>query len=133
MPIRFIKDKGMVCNVYGAYYYLKSLCMCGEYEKVYELVTSDGKNSWGNMLKEGASTTFESWSKYQENETGKYSMNNISLCHPWSTSAIIIIIEDLIGLKITKPGWGGYEICSHFPKDVTYKFEIDTIAGKITI
>ena len=133
VPVEFIKSKGMVCNVYVAYYYLKSLCMCGEYEKAYELITSKGKNSWSNMLREGATTAFESWSKYQEDRTGKYSKNNISLCHPWSASAIIIIVEDLIGLKVTKPGWEEYNICSHFPPDISFDIEINVKTGRIII
>ena len=46
------------------------------------------------MLNEGATSTFEAW--------GKDLKWNTSLCHPWGSSPIIFIIEDLLGYKFKK-------------------------------
>ncbi len=83
-----LKEKGMVCSVYMSFFYLKALCMLGLSDIAYGLITSDGNNSWINMIKEGATTTFEAWGKEQK--------WNTSLFHPWATSPIIIISEDIL-------------------------------------
>ncbi|MDF2671636.1 MAG: alpha-L-rhamnosidase, partial [Paenibacillus sp.] len=58
-----IREKRLSCGVYMSYFVLKALAEAGEYEFIYELITSDDIHSWGNMLKEGATTCFEVWSK----------------------------------------------------------------------
>jgi hypothetical protein len=48
-----------------------------------ELATSDG--AWMNMLREGATTTYEAWGKEQK--------WNTSLCHPWAAAPILILAD----------------------------------------
>jgi alpha-L-rhamnosidase len=64
---------------------------------IYELLSSEEEHSWGNMLKEGATTCFEAWGKDQK--------WNTSLCHPWASAPVPLLIEEIIGLKPSKPGW----------------------------
>jgi len=78
------------CGVYFAYFVLKALVKAGEHDFVYELLTCTDERSWGNMIKEGATTCFEAWGKDQK--------WNTSLCHPWASSPIIILIEDFNGI-----------------------------------
>ena len=89
----FIEDKGLCCGVYFAYFLLKALCMAGRYDSVYRLITSRGKNSWYNMIREGGTACFEAWGKEQK--------WNTSLCHPWASGPISIIAE-LCGLRAKK-------------------------------
>jgi hypothetical protein len=56
----------------------------GEDELALELATND--NAWMNMIKEGATTTFEAWGKDQK--------WNTSLCHPWATAPLIILSKN---------------------------------------
>lgn len=84
---KMLTEKGMICSVYMSFFYLKALCKLGFKDVTYNLITSDSKNSWLNMINEGATTTFEAWGKEQK--------WNTSLFHPWATSPIIIIKEDL--------------------------------------
>ena len=87
--VKFIKQKRLSCGVYFSYFVLKSLSKAGEYDFVYDLLISNDERSWGNMIKEGATTCFEAWGKEQK--------WNTSLCHPWASSPIIILIEELYG------------------------------------
>ncbi|MBE7011804.1 MAG: alpha-L-rhamnosidase [Ruminococcaceae bacterium] len=89
--VEFIMEKGLVCGVHFAYYVLKALGKAGAYDKEFELMMNDGEHSWINMVREGATTCFEAWGKNQK--------WNTSLCHPWASTPIIILIEDI--LKIT--------------------------------
>ncbi len=52
------------------------------------------------MLKQGATTCFEVW--------GKEYKWNTSLCHPWASSPISILIEDIMGVSPSEPGWAEF-------------------------
>ncbi len=90
----FIMEKGLCCGVFFSYFALKGLANNGHYDKVYDLITNDSIHSWKNMLDEGATSCFEAWGKEQK--------GNTSLCHPWGSAPIPIIIEDLLGYKFKK-------------------------------
>lgn len=124
--VALIKDKKLNCGVYNTYFLLKGLANVGEYELVYELITSEDIHSWGNMLKEGATTCFEAWGKDQK--------WNTSLCHPWASSPIPVIIEDILGLKPLRPGWEEISFTPHIPAALEYiNLEIQTIKGRLKV
>lgn len=83
-----IKEKELSCGVYMSYYVLKALCKMGRYEEALSLILSKGEHSWLNMISEDATTCFEAWGKDQK--------HNTSLCHPWASSPIIILAEDIL-------------------------------------
>lgn len=85
----FIMKKGFSCGVSHSYFVCKVLAKLGAYEEELALIVNDSEHSWINMLREGATTCFEAWGKEQK--------WNTSLCHPWATSPIILICEDLAG------------------------------------
>ena len=73
-------------GVYMAYFALAALKVNGEYELAKEFISDPA--CWLNMLKEGATTTFEAWGKDQK--------WNTSLFHPWATAPLIILSKDTI-------------------------------------
>ena len=85
-----IMQKGLCCGVWFSYFVLKSLANLGAYKEEYELITNESEHSWYNMIAEGATTCYEAWGKEQK--------INTSLCHPWASSPIIAIIEDIAGI-----------------------------------
>lgn len=84
----FIVNRGLSCGVYMAYFVLKALCRLGRYDDAFELIISEGQNSWMNMIREGATTCFEVWGKEQK--------WNTSLCHPWASAPITVLAEDIL-------------------------------------
>ena len=92
--VDFIMEKGLCCGILLSFFAIKALANNGHYDKVYKLITNDTIHSWKNMIDEGATSTFEAW--------GKDLKWNTSLCHPWGSSPIIFIIEDLLGYKFKK-------------------------------
>ncbi len=84
----FLVQKKLCCGVYMAYYFLKGLCRVGRELDAYSFIISTDENSWYNMVKEGATTCFEAWSKEQK--------CNTSLCHPWACAPISVMIEDIL-------------------------------------
>lgn len=87
----FLVKKGLVCGVYMSYFLLRALCKLGRYEDVYKMITSTSQNSWYNMVREGGTTCFEAWGKDQK--------WNTSLCHPWASGPIAVLIEDLLNVS----------------------------------
>ena len=71
-------------GVYMAYFALAALVKCEARKKAETLASDDG--AWLNMLKEGATTTFEAWGKNQK--------WNTSLFHPWATAPLIVFAKD---------------------------------------
>lgn len=124
--VRLIKKKRFSCGVYFSYFVLKALAQAGEHALIYELISSDEKRSWGNMLKEGATTCFEAWGKDQK--------WNTSLCHPWASAPIPILIEEIVGLKPAEPGWKTVSFQPRIPKTWSFfKLQIQVPAGNIRI
>ena len=79
--INFICDKKLTSmGVYMSYFALAGLVKAGKTRLAVELATDE--NAWLNMIKEGATTTFEAWGKDQK--------WNTSLFHPWATAPTII-------------------------------------------
>ncbi len=86
---------------------------------------SGDEHSWANMLKEGATTCWEAWGKDQK--------WNTSLCHPWASAPIIVLIEDAIGIRPSEPGFAAITQTPHAPAewgDIHLTF--GTVRGKIT-
>jgi hypothetical protein len=117
----FLMKKGMVCGVYMSYFYMKGLCKLGKYEYVYDLITAKTQQSWYNMIRDGGTTCMEAWGKDQK--------NNTSLCHPWASAPIPVLIEDLLGVSFD--GTVGQH---HLPaKAGKLKMQIPTRKGTILL
>ena len=87
--VKIIYDKKLnSMGVYMAYFALAALVENGERDKAIELTLD--KNAWLNMIKEGATTTFEAWGKEQK--------WNTSLFHPWAVAPLIVFNES--GIKV---------------------------------
>ena len=119
-----IREKRFSCGVYFSYFVLKALARAGEHGLIYELMSSDDEHSWGNMLKEEATTCFEAWGKDQK--------WNTSLCHPWASAPIPLLIEEIVGLKPAKPGWTEIAFSPRIPAAWTHgKVELRVPTGII--
>lgn len=121
---RQIADEGLRCGVYFAYFVIKGLFNAGYYELAYSLITSRSEYSWYSMLKAGATTCMEVWSPDMK--------SNTSWCHPWSSSPIIFIAENIIGLSPAIPGWGKVYFRPRPPKELDRaELKLDTPSGVI--
>ena len=109
--VSMIRQKRLTCGVYFSYFVLQALAKAREHTLLYELMSSEEKHSWGNMLKEGATTCFEAWGKDQK--------WNTSLCHPWASAPIPLIIEEIFGLQPAAPGWSEIRFEPHLPESWT--------------
>lgn len=101
---------GRACGVFPMYFALRGLGRLGKYDTLYRLLTRDDQYGWRNMLAEGATACYEAWGKDQK--------WNTSLCHPWASGAIPLVIEELAGLRLDPEGAGGFRFEPHLPKQL---------------
>lgn len=105
---RLLCTPGRVCGVLPMYFALRGLGRMGKYETLYRLVTRADEYGWRNMLREGATACFEAWGKEQK--------WNTSLCHPWASGAIPLLVEELAGLRPDLDNAEGFRFEPHLPE-----------------
>lgn len=124
--VDLIRKKRFSCGVYFSYFVLKALARVGQHALIYDFMSSEDEYSWGNMLREGATTCFEAWGKDQK--------WNTSLCHPWASAPVPLLIEEIIGLKPLQPGWSAIRFAPKAPVSWTYcKLEIEVPSGPVRL
>lgn len=106
----FLVKKGLCCGVMTGYFFLKALAAAGRYEDEYRILVNESEHGWVNMIREGATTCWEAWGKDQK--------WNTSLCHPWASGPISILIEDLAGFKPDPDAENGFRFEPHIPESM---------------
>lgn len=101
-----------ITTPYFKFFELDALAKMGRLEEVLSCI----KEYWGGMLNRGA-VTF--WEEYDPNipEEEQYDMYGDrfgkSLCHAWAASPIYLLARYFVGLEITDPVKGKYEVHPH--------------------
>lgn len=112
----FLIEKGMCCGVMVSYFYLKALARCGRHQDVYRMIVNESEYGWVNMIREGATACMEAWGKEQK--------WNTSLCHPWASAPIPVIIEDIAGFVPDPQCERGFRLEPHVPKQVCMEVKV---------
>ena len=119
-------EKGLQCGVMNSYFLLKALVRVGRKEEVYKLLVNESERGWVNMLRDGATACMEAWGKDQK--------WNTSLVHPWSSSPIIILIEDIGGVTLNPENPKGFEFRPYLPEKVkNFKLRVPFRGRSITV
>jgi len=103
-------EPGRHCGPFPQYFALRGLGRLGRYDALYRLLVREDAYGWRNMLAEGATACFEAWGKDQK--------WNTSLCHPWASGAIPLIIEELAGLRPDPDAPARFRFEPHLPERV---------------
>ncbi len=121
-----IRRRGLSGSVFNAYFVLLSLCRAGEADLAFDMIRRDGERSWARMLADGATACFEAW--------GKDAKWNTSLCHPWSSTPVIILAEYAAGIRFVDPAAGVYAVRPRLPAGVSgMHFTVKLGGGRITV
>jgi hypothetical protein len=122
--IKFIKSRGMACSVYGSQYLLEALYFAGEADYALQLMTSDSKRSWLNMIRAGSSMTTEAWDEYFK--------PNLTWNHAWGSAPANIITRKLMGIEALEPAFRKFRI-SPQPSNLDSVFvQLPSIRGIIS-
>lgn len=121
-----------ITTPYMRFYELEALCVLGEHDRVLD----DMRDYWGGMLKEGA-TSF--WETYDPEEgypqrLGMYGHPYAkSLCHAWGASPIYLLGKHYLGVRPVKPGYDEWEAAPHLGDLEWMKGDVPTPRGNIHI
>lgn len=99
---------GRYCGPWAACFALRGLARLGRYDAAYRFITRTDAHGWRNMLREGATACFEAFGKAQK--------WNTSLCHPWASGALPVLIEELAGLHPDPAAPEGFRFVPKLPK-----------------
>ena len=119
----FVKSRGMACSVYGAQYLLEALYNAGEADYALELMTSESKRSWMNMLHVGSTMTTEAWDEHYK--------PNLTWNHAWGAAPANIIPRRMMGIQPLVPGFGSFLIAPQPGALELIDLELPTIRGTI--
>ncbi|MBI2434264.1 MAG: family 78 glycoside hydrolase catalytic domain [Candidatus Hydrogenedentes bacterium] len=95
--LELIARERLNCGVYIASFVIEACFRSGAPDLGYSLITGEEKNSWREMLRNGATACTETWAPEQK--------KNMSWCHPWSSSPLYLLAEYVMGLSPATPGW----------------------------
>jgi len=121
--VEFIKSRGMACSVYGSQYLLDALFAAGEANYALELMTSEDKRSWLNMIKVGSSMTTEAWDEYYK--------PNLTWNHAWGSAPANITSRKLMGIEPLTPSFEKFRISPQPGYLDTMSIQVPTIRGFI--
>ncbi|MCD8105157.1 MAG: family 78 glycoside hydrolase catalytic domain [Lachnospiraceae bacterium] len=116
--IALLRMPERVCGAFPAYFALKSAAKIGKPDVCFKLMTRSDSYGWRNMLREGASASFEVWGKEQK--------WNTSLCHGWSSGFIPLFIEEIAGLHPDPSGAGQSRSAGHYKADAPGSFSVES-------
>lgn len=105
-----LMEPGRHAGPFPAYFALRGLSRLGRYDTLYRLMIRQDAYGWRNMLREGASACFEAWGKDQK--------WNTSLCHPWASGFIPLLIEELAGIHPDPNDSEGFCFAPHLPEEL---------------
>jgi alpha-L-rhamnosidase len=91
--------RGMVGSVYAAFWFLRALYALESDggQLALQVLTSCAKNSWCNMIAQGATATMEAWTPDEK--------PNLSWSHPWASAPASAVAWGLMGIRPTKPAF----------------------------
>lgn len=115
---------GNICTRYA----MEVLTENGYIDLAYELVTQTTYPSWGYMVKNGATTTWERW----EHVNSGPMLEMASHDHPMNATVSAWFYRYLLGIQPIQPGFREFKIQPYIPKKLSgVKGSLDTIKGTI--
>ena len=121
--VEYVKSRGMACSVYGAQFLMDGLYNAGEEDYALELLASQAKRSWYNMIRVGSTITLEAWDY-------EYKVN-LDWNHAWGAAPANVIPRGLWGIKPKTPGFGIATIKPQMSKLKNSEIEVPTVRGTI--
>ena len=107
---------------------LEVLAENGYMDLAYDLVTQTTYPSWGYMVANGATTTWERWEFVNEGPQLEMASHN----HPMNSSVSAWFYKYLLGIRPVKPGFEEFEIRPYIPKKLSgVNGSLETIKGTI--
>ena len=93
----YIRCRGLVCSVYAAQFLLDGVYTAGDGDYGLHLLSKEDERSWYNMVRHGATMTYEAWDdKFKNNQDWN---------HAWGAAPANLIPRHVVGVKPLEAGF----------------------------
>lgn len=125
LVISHIQTRGLACNTFLAMFLFEALYDHGASRYAYDLLTADGVDSPMHMVRQGATTTWETWALEQK--------PNASLFHPATAFTGYIIASRLIGITPLEPGFKRIRLQPQLAGIESASIKVLTLHGSVRV
>lgn len=121
----YLRTRGMACSVYAAQFLLDALYEAGDADYAMELMLSEDLRSWRNMLKKGATITWEAWDQSCK--------PNQDWNHAWGAAPGNVISRYVLGVTPLEAGYAKVRIAPQLGPLNEVEGLVPTIRGGIRV
>lgn len=123
--VDYIRSRDMACSVYASQFLLDGLYDHAEADYALHLLTKDDLRSWRNMIRSGATITFEAWdNRFKPNQDWN---------HAWGAAPADIIPFRLVGVRPLAPAASLIEIRPQIASLRHVTAAVPTIRGTVEV
>lgn len=123
--MEYIRSRGLVCSVYAAQFLMDAIYQSRDGDYGLQMLTKEDERSWYNMVRHGATITYEAWDdKFKNNQDWN---------HAWGAAPANIIPRRVVGVMPLKAGFEHFSIHPQTSNLGHIEAITPTIKGKITI
>lgn len=123
--MEYIRSRGLVCSVYASQFLMDAIYQSRDGDYGLQMLTKEDERSWYNMVRHGATITYEAWDdKFKNNQDWN---------HAWGAAPANIIPRRVVGVIPLKAGFEHFAI---HPQSSTLNHidaKIPTIKGETTV
>jgi hypothetical protein len=123
--MRHIRSRGLRCNLFLAMFLFEALFDYDAADYAFELLKADGEYSPLNMIRKGATTTWEAWDLSHK--------ANASLCHPAGAFTAYLIGSRVMGVMPAEPGFARVRIRPQPGSLQSASIRVPTIRGPVDV
>lgn len=120
-----VASKGMAVEPRTATEVLRALARAGRIDDVVRILTDDRIDGWANILRRGATYTWEVW---QPSDA-----NGDSMSHGWGSNVLVEIIRLFLGVQPADGGYGSVAVTPPMTALAWCKGSVPTPRGPVTV
>ena len=123
--MEYIRSRGLVCSVYAAQFLMDAVYGAGDGDYGLHLLTKEDERSWYNMVRHGATMTYEAWDdKFKNNQDWN---------HAWGAAPANIIPRYVVGVQPLEAGFARMLISPQTSVLKSVEAVVPTIRGKVAV
>lgn len=123
--MEYIRSRGLVCSVYATQFLMDAVYGAGDGDYGLHLLTKEDERSWYNMVRHGATMTYEAWDdKFKNNQDWN---------HAWGAAPANIIPRYVVGVQPLEAGFARMLISPQTSALKSVEAVVPTIRGKVAV
>lgn len=123
--MEYIRSRGLVCSVYAAQFLMDAVYGAGDGDYGLHLLSKEDERSWYNMVRHGATMTYEAWDdKFKNNQDWN---------HAWGAAPANVIPRYVVGVRALEAGFARMTIAPQTSSLKSVEAVVPTIRGSVEV